>query len=84
MIRFDEELKNVFPQNYREKILFGGEDYQIVATVPKDILSNLKDVYVIGDVLELEKNETPYVELEIENEKIKINSLDKCYNHFNL
>lgn len=83
-IRFDEELKKVFSQNYREKILFGGEDYQIVATVPKDILSNLDEVYVIGEVLELEKNETPYVEFEIESEKLKINSLEKCYNHFKL
>lgn len=83
-IRFDEELKKVFSQNYREKILFGGEDYQIVATVPKDILSSLDEVYVIGEVLELEKNETPYVEFEIESEKLKINSLEKCYNHFKL
>lgn len=83
-IGFDEELKKVFPQNYREKILFGGEDYQIVATVPKGLLSNLDEVYVIGEVLELEKNETPYVEFEIESEKLKINSLEKCYNHFKL
>ena len=83
-IKFDEELKTIFSQNYKEKMLFGGEDYQIVATVPKDILPNLKDVYVIGEVVELEQNETPVVELKTEKEVLKINSLEKCYNHFNL
>lgn len=84
MIRFDEELKNVFPQNYREKILFGGEDYQIVATVPKHLVSMLKGVYVIGEVCELEPMQEPFVEVEIENKILKINNLEKCYNHFNV
>lgn len=83
-IKFDEELKNIFPQNYKEKMLFGGEDYQIVATLPKELVSQLDDVYIIGEVVELEQNETPVVELKTEKEVLKINSLEKCYNHFNL
>ncbi len=76
-IRYDEEIK-IF-SDYKDKILYGGEDYQLVATVPDSLLPLLTDWYVIGKVQEGE----PCVDLKIDNKTKIIDNIDKCYNHFN-
>lgn len=76
-IRYDEEIK-IF-SDYKDKILYGGEDYQLVATVPDSLLPLLTDWYVIGKVQEGE----PCVCLKIDNQTKIIDNIDKCYNHFN-
>lgn len=78
-IKFDPELKRLFPESYNEKILYGGEDYQLVATVPENILPQLTDWYVIGEVQAGEA----CVKLNASEQTIIINNMDKCYNHFN-
>lgn len=77
-IKFVQELKQVFPDSYEDKILYGGEDYQLVATVPENLLLQLKDWYVIGSVEDGE----PVVKLNCKNQTIIIDNMDKCYNHF--
>lgn len=77
-IKFAPELKQVFPDSCIEKILYGGEDYQLVATVPEYLLPQLNDWYVIGEVQEGES----CVKLNTLKQTIIINNMDKCYNHF--
>ncbi len=58
-----------------ETVLYGGEDYQLVAAVPETLLKNLKDYTIIGEV----KNDTPG--LVIDGKFYK--DIDKkLYNHF--
>lgn len=45
-IPFDEDLKNF--DNYTDLILFGGEDYGLIATVPEKLANNFT---VIGEVI---------------------------------
>lgn len=78
-IKFDPELKILFPDSFEDKILYGGEDYQLVATVPKTLLPILKDWYVIGEV----QDDDPCVKIHTSNQTIILNNVDKCYNHFN-
>lgn len=47
-IPFNNDLK-VF-DDYKNKILFGAEDYNLVATVPESLLSQLKSYNLIGEV----------------------------------
>lgn len=77
-IKYALELKQEFPDSYVDKILYGGEDYQLVATVPEELLPQLKGWYVIGKVQEGE----PVVKLNFVNQTIIIDNLDKCYKHF--
>lgn len=79
-IKFDLKLKEVFPENYIEKILYGGEDYQLVATVPETLLPQLNSWYKIGFV----KSGSPIVELKMNEKTTIIDNIDKCYNHFNV
>lgn len=79
-IKFDAKLKELFPDNYIEKILYGGEDYQLVATVPKSLLPKLNSWYEIGVV----KLGSPVLQLNMNKKTIIIDNIDKCYNHFNV
>lgn len=79
-IKFDPKLKEVFPDSYIEKILYGGEDYQLVATVPESLLPKLNSWYKIGFV----KSGSPIVELKMNEKTTIIDNIDKCYNHFNV
>ncbi len=56
-------------------VLFGGEDYQLVAAVPENFLKNLSNYTVIGEIIDGETG------LEIDN-KFYNNIDDKLYNHF--
>lgn len=88
-INYDEKIKEIFPENYEDKILYGGEDYQLVATVPENILSSLNGWHVIGKVCETEcfklrGMNKPCVILNTKNGVKIIDNLEKSYNHFNL
>ena len=78
-ILYDPKIKEYF-SDYKDLILFGGEDYQIVATVPVELLPSLKDYIIIGEVL---PKEDCVIKLNTENNVEKFNELgNKCFNHF--
>ena len=57
--------------------MFGAEDYNLVAAVPKNIVNNVKDSYVIGEVIEFNG-----AYLEVDNKRyIKYEDLG-IYDHF--
>lgn len=59
-------------------ILFGGEDYNLVAAVPETLLDNLSEYTLIGRVEE----KTDDTVLEIGNNKYSLYDELKVYNHF--
>ena len=78
-ILYDPKIKEYF-SDYKDLILFGGEDYQIVATVPVELLPSLKDYIIIGEVL---PKEDCVIKLNTDNKAEKFNDLsNKCFNHF--
>lgn len=78
-ILYDPKIKEYF-SDYKDLILFGGEDYQIVATVPVELLPSLKNYIIIGEVL---PKEDCVIKLNTENNVEKFNDLsNKCFNHF--
>ena len=78
-ILYDPKIKEYF-SDYKDLILFGGEDYQIVATVPVEFLPSLKDYIIIGEVL---PKEDCVIKLNADNKVEKFNDLsNKCFNHF--
>ena len=77
---FNKKLKEIFPKEYKDLILYGGEDYQIIATVSENFAQKY-NLYIIGTVEEKQED----VILKIKNfdkEDLIINNLDKCFNHF--
>ncbi len=60
-----------------DTVLYGGEDYQLVATVPDDILKNLNDYTIIGEV----KEKITDSGLMIDH-RFYTNIDEKLYNHF--
>lgn len=73
-IPYDEEIKSF--KNWQDLVLFGGEDYQIVATVPQDFKYGIQ----IGTV-----DSGLGVNLKINNENILYSKKDveeRIYNHF--
>lgn len=69
-IPFDKDLKQF--ENFQDLILYGGEDYQLVACVPKDF--DLPNSCTIGEVKS---------GLDVEIDGVLITDLeDKLYNHF--
>lgn len=78
-ILYDPKIKEYF-SDYKDLILFGGEDYQIVATVPVELLPSLKNYIIIGEVL---PKEDCVIKLNTDNKVEKFNDLsNKCFNHF--
>lgn len=78
-ILYDPKIKEYF-SDYKDLILFGGEDYQIVATVPVELLPSLKNYIIIGEVL---PKEDCVIKLNADNKVEKFNDLsNKCFNHF--
>lgn len=79
-VKYDSELKQLFPDNYKDMILYGGEDYQIIATIPRKLAKELgMENNIIGYVTE--KKEYPVIIKNYENQDININP-EKCFNHF--
>ena len=78
-ISYNHKIKKYF-KNYKDFIFYGGEDYQIIATVPALLLPKLKDYTIIGEVIPFDNS---YINLNHNGIVEKIISLeDKCYNHF--
>lgn len=78
-IIYDKTLKTNFPDEYENLILYGGEDYQIIATVPEYLAKSL-NLNIIGKV---EPKSEYFVKIKnmLNGEKI-IDNLNNCYNHF--
>ena len=69
-IPFDKNLTKY--DNYKDLIFYGGEDYQIVACVPKDL--HVPNSYIVGEVKEGNGVEVDGIKYTDINKKI--------YNHF--
>lgn len=75
-----EEVARLSNMNFMDWVLYGGEDYKIIACVnPKD-LDKLSDYKIIGEVKE--KKESHFVEVIFDDKIEKISDLEKTYNHF--
>lgn len=79
-IEYEKELEELFPENYVDMILFGGEDYQIIATIPEE-LANKFGMNIIGRVVDKIQNE-PVKILNVSGGIKIIKDLEKCFNHF--
>ena len=77
-ILYDPKIKEYF-EDYKDLIFYGGEDYQLVATVPVELLPKLKDYTIIGEVI---PKEDCVIKLNYDDKIEKINDIDKCFNHF--
>ncbi len=76
------EIAKLAKIDYKDWVLFGGEDYQLVACVSKEDLELLSSPYtIIGNV---ETVKSDYVVcVNYANNYLKINDLEKTFNHFN-
>ncbi|MCR5265881.1 MAG: thiamine-phosphate kinase [Cyanobacteria bacterium RUI128] len=79
-IIYSDELKKHFPKNYKELILYGGEDYEIIAAVPEEFAKE-QNLPIIGQVTDNTDN-TPLKILNYENKDLIITNLEKSFNHF--
>lgn len=82
-IPFDKNIEHVAKMakvDYYDWIFYGGEDYQLVACVDEENLKKLSNYTVIGRVKE--KTDKHFVEINIEDEVLKISDLEKSFNHF--
>lgn len=79
-VSYNKALKQFFPKKYRDMILFGGEDYQIVASVPEKLAKRF-NLPIIGYVTERAEDFAVKIINYGDSEKI-INNLDECFNHF--
>lgn len=79
-ISYSDDLKKCFPNNYKELVLYGGEDYQIIAAVPEDFAKHY-NLPVIGQITDRIDN-TPLKITNFENSELIITNLEKCFNHF--
>lgn len=79
-IPYNKEIEK-YSDNFKEWVLFGGEDYKLVATVDKETLKTIPDnLYtVIGYVGE--KQNCP-LKIQFDDKITDITNLDKTYNHF--
>lgn len=67
--------------DFKDWILYGGEDFQLVACVDEENLKNLKANYtIIGQVKEKISNN--FVEINFKDKTEKIYNLEKTFNHF--
>lgn len=77
-IPYEKDLEKF---DYKKKILFGGEDYKLVATVDKTELEKISsNLYtIIGTV---EKKESCPLKIRTKDKIIKIKDLENTFNHF--
>ncbi|MCM1265202.1 MAG: thiamine-phosphate kinase [Candidatus Gastranaerophilales bacterium] len=78
-IPFDKNLKDLFPNDYIDMIFYGGEDYQLVAAIPKVLAKNISGLTIIGTVEKREEDVSVIV--NIDDKQMFLNS-EKCFNHF--
>lgn len=82
-IPFDKNIEHVAKMakiDYYDWIFYGGEDYQMIACVDEENLKKLDGYTIIGQVKE--KTNNHFVEINIEDEILKISDLEKSFNHF--
>lgn len=85
-IPFNQNIKQF--KNWQEMVLFGGEDYKLVACVPDFICNILKDKNVrffeIGNVVEKQnKNECVKILLDKNTKCLSMADIEnKCFQHF--
>src|SRR5574344_249937 len=79
LIPFDKSLKKLYPQNFKDIVLFGGEDYKLVASIsPKDLNSINKNIYtIIGKVTK--KGQKLKINNKIIDKKLMA---EKSFDHF--
>lgn len=77
-IPYEKDLEQF---DYKKKILFGGEDYKLVASVDKTELEKISsNLYtIIGTV---EKKESCPLKIKTKDKIIKIKDLENTFNHF--
>lgn len=75
-----EEIAKSAKKDYKDWILYGGEDYQMIACVNEELLSKLADYTIIGRVRE--KSQACFVEVFFDDKIEKISDLEKTFNHF--
>lgn len=83
-IPFDRNIKKVAElskTSYKDWVLYGGEDYQLVACVDKATLNKINaDYTIIGEVKQMSNSH--FVEVKFDNETLKIVDLEQTFNHF--
>lgn len=84
-VPFDYDLKNVKNIDYKNKILFGGEDYRLVCAISQNDLAKIdpKLYYEIGEIKE--KSDKNIVEIDFEDfiKKYTKNDIENMvFNHF--
>ncbi|MFI3300642.1 MAG: thiamine-phosphate kinase [Candidatus Gastranaerophilales bacterium] len=80
-IPYNHDIK-IF-ENYKDLIFYGGEDYELVATVPENFLKHLQDYTVIGEVQEKKDNVLVKINNDDKTEFLKQKDIDdKLYQHF--
>ena len=75
-----EEIAHKASLDFKDWILYGGEDYQLVACVDKENLKKMDNYTIIGKVVE--QNEESFVEINFATHKEEILNLEKTFNHF--
>lgn len=84
IIPYDKEIEEVACQagmDFKDWVLYGGEDYQLVACLDEQNLKNINaDYTIIGRVKE--KADSSFVEVKFSDRIEKISDLEKTYNHF--
>lgn len=82
-IPYDKNIEEVAqPANtdFKNWVLYGGEDYQLVACVDKENLKKLNNYKIIGQVKA--KTDSHFVEINDGKNLIKISDLEKTFKHF--
>lgn len=76
------EISQMANLDYKDWVLFGGEDYKLIACLEEEDLSKINcDYKVLGRVTE--KSQDSFVNINFKDSLLKINNLEKTYNHFN-
>lgn len=80
-IPFKNEIK-IF-ENFHDIILYGGEDYQLIAAVPEMFLKNIHNYTIIGEVKKAENNFGVEIKYPEKTEFLTLSDVEKkLYNHF--
>lgn len=83
-IPYNKNIETIAEQagvDFRNWVLYGGEDFQLVACVNESCLQKINSNYtIIGQVKKREENH--FVELVFSDNIEKINDLEKTFNHF--
>lgn len=75
-----EKIAESAKKDFKDWVLYGGEDYQMVACVNESLINKLSGYTIIGRVRE--KSENYSVEVFFDDKIEKISDLEKTFNHF--